>query len=170
VGLLPTPQKGPTVTIRAPSPARRLRGLAALAVLALALWLTAGGTLAATSWCRSDPHISVGGRTAHVTLGYDVSKPNTSTGPIQLIVTVPKGKATAILAQDLGFGRGWQVTFQESSQLPVTPGPTSVQLSVYVPATTNMALQLVSTPDCSPCPTSTKTGTANAWFTLLTQV
>jgi hypothetical protein len=141
-------------------------------VLAFAAVLLAGapGALAGRSWCRADPHISVGGRTANITLGYDASQPNTSTGPIQLIVTVPKGKATAILAQDPGFGYGWQVTFQESSKLPVTPGPTSVQLSVYVPAATNMALQLVSDPDCSPCPTSTKTGTANTWFTLLTQV
>jgi hypothetical protein len=140
-----------------------------LPLLALMLLLSTQGASAARGWCLADPHISVGGRTSNITVGYDASYANTTTGPIQLIVTVPKGKTVQILQQDPGFGYGWQITVQVSSKLPVTPGPTSVQLSVYVPAATALPIQIVSDPDCSPCPTTTRTTTANTWITFITQ-
>jgi hypothetical protein len=77
-----------------------------LPLLALALLLAPTGAEAARAWCRTDPHLSVGGRTSNITIGYDAAYKNTTTGPIKLVVTVPKGKATAILAQDPGFGYG----------------------------------------------------------------
>jgi hypothetical protein len=58
-----------------------------------------------------------------------------TTGPIQIVVTVPSGTTTAHLISDLGFGHGYDLCFVEWPDLVGSDNGLPVLVDVFVPAT-----------------------------------
>jgi hypothetical protein len=140
--------------------------LSVLAALVLVLPASAG-----ISWCRTDPHLAIGGRTTHIYFERDAALPNASTGPIQLVVTVAPGVSTAVLDQDLGFGFGYVISFVESASLDQPDDHHNIRIAAFVPGLdAAMPVRLVSEPTDTRFPSKTRQGTTNAWITMNTHV
>lgn len=107
----------------------------AVALAVLGLVLTGSSAQAGKGWCRVDPVVIIDGQIADIFVGSTLSALLTTTGPIKMIVTVPPGTKTTKLISDLGFGRGYDFRFAESSDLVATEDGIPVRVDVYVPAT-----------------------------------
>src|SRR5438132_8832920 len=85
------------------------------APLLLAVMLLIGtgahGAFAARGWCQSDPVIMVDGQLADVFVSSDLAMLLSATGPIQLVIEIPTGSTGSLVLSDLGFGRGYKVSF-----------------------------------------------------------
>jgi hypothetical protein len=113
----------------------RARLAPALAAVALMLVMTAGGAGAwGISWCQSDPVLKINGQVVDVRVSSVTEMKSLATGPIQLVVTVPTGTSTELLAADQGFGYGYRVSFVQSDRLLKKAVGAEVQLAVYAPA------------------------------------
>ena len=107
----------------------------ALTLAVLGLVLTGSPAQAGKGWCRVDPIVIIDGEIADVFVGSTLSALLTTTGPIRMVVTVPPGTQATKLISDLGFGRGYDFRFAESSDLVATEDGIPVRVDVYVPAT-----------------------------------
>ena len=110
----------------------RLFGLAAL-VLPAALRPRAVDAI--LGWCRRDPTITIDGQIADIfLLSYD-EMDLLARGPSQVVVTVPTGVPTQLIATDPGFGgHGYHVRFRQSDNLTNTDRILEVQIEVFAPA------------------------------------
>lgn len=94
-----------------------------------ALKLFAGGALAIVTgakftesasagrtWCKMDPLFDIGGSLFDVTISSDIAMLTSSTGPVHIVLTVPKGLPVKTILQDAGFGDGYEITVRESSR------------------------------------------------------
>jgi hypothetical protein len=119
-------QAGRTATMDRRS-ALRLLGGAALAALAASA--TATRAEAARTWCRTDPVVKIDGQVADVWLSSYWELHKTATGPSEIVISVPPGVSTELLASDLGFGRhGYVVSFQEDPSLSWHDHPEHLRL------------------------------------------
>jgi hypothetical protein len=142
---------------------------ALLGLSALLFTLTVPGASATVGWCRSDPVVMIDGKVAHVWVSSTNAMRDAATGPIRVVITVPVGVSTRLLATDRGFGYGYEVTFQESEQLGTKNGP-RVQVDVYAPATDSSLPVVVDfIPRNSDLAPASASGTANAWVSLTTR-
>lgn len=152
-----------------------VRALAGCALAAPAL-LRAPGAGAIKGWCRRDPVVKIGGRTAHIVLSSDAAMHGLATGPTQLVITVPAGTATRFLADDPGFGRyGYDVRFTESPDLLADGRALNIQIEAFAPAANTEAgplpLVLEFTPRGDDRPVVSRAeGRANEWVRLQTNV
>jgi hypothetical protein len=112
----------------------RLVLTAAVALAALGLLVTGPSAKAGKGWCRVDPVVIIDGQIADIFVGSTLSALLSTTGPIEIVVTVPPGTSTTHVISDLGFGRGYDFSFVESSDLVETAGGVPVNVDVYVPA------------------------------------
>ena len=110
--------------------------LLATGVAALGVPLATGarGADAARAWCRTDPVVMIGGVIVDIFIAGPLDAPLLVTGPNQVVVVVPVGVDATLVAKDLGFGRGEEVSFKESNNLTVTENGIEVIVRVYVPA------------------------------------
>ncbi len=141
----------------------------ALVVLALA---PARDTAAAVQWCRTDPVVSIGGDVADIFVAAPFDAPLKVTGPNQVVVVVPNGVPAHLVLKDLGFGKGEEVTFQESAKLKATEDGIEVVVKVMVPASEDdMPVRVEFAPRVVGVlqPASAE-GTANEWVTLRTSL
>lgn len=152
------------------------RGLLTLSA-PLALGLATGATLlprpaaAGVGWCRVDPHLAIGGRETNIFVERIEGEPITTTGPIQLIVTVPVGVSTAVLAADDGFGYGYDISFEESNSLNASANRIYIELAAFVPGPDKkMQVRLVSDPLDPAYTPQTRRSTTNMWMYLNSQV
>ena len=136
---------------RAHVAARRVPlALALLIVLQLALG--AHGAGAFRGWCRTDPQFLIGGRLALVGVAVQVPSMQVarvlSAGePIKLVLTVPADVDAQHLASGNGFGYGYDVTIEHSSELRSTRQIVPVMVAVYVPMTEpNVAVEVSFAP------------------------
>jgi hypothetical protein len=156
--------------LRTPRTLRQIAGLVAL--LALVMTVTVESAGAARTWCRYDPVIRVDGQIFDVWLTGDADLDDTVTGPTRIVVTVPVGAATELLAQDLGFGRlGYHVTFVESAELGHRDAGPQVRVDAFVPATKDLAVAVHLDPRSvtkrgQTRATTSEFGTANTWLTV----
>lgn len=119
------------------------RGLATtFGCLALLLALNLNWAAAGISWCRADPHVQIGHKSANIFVERGANGANSNNAPIQLAVIVPLGIGTAVLAQDSGFGHGYDVSFEASSEVRVTGNVTRAQVRAYVPPSDVMPIRL----------------------------
>ena len=115
----------------------RLVLAAAIALATLGMLVSAPSASAGNGWCRVDPIVIIDGQIADIFVGSTLSALLSTTGPIEIVVTVPPGTRTTHVISDLGFGRGYDFSFVESSDLVETADGVSVDVAVYVPARTN---------------------------------
>lgn len=122
-------------------PHLRIGQLAAVMAFVLAM---AGMTLSAPTaeagkgWCRVDPVFIIDGQVADVFIGSELSALLTTTGPIKITVTVPRGINVTHVLSDLGFGKGYKITVVKSASLKATKTSVPVNIDVYVPAKSNL--------------------------------
>lgn len=143
------------------------RLLVVLVVVTLASIVLAPTTSAARLWCRTDPIVLIDGKLADVFVSGPLTAPLKVTGPTKMVVSVPEGVRTQMILQDLGFLRGYDFKFQESSELQKTDAGVEMRIEVYVPARDNMPIRVEFAPRLLGIlwPESVY-GTANQWITL----
>jgi hypothetical protein len=150
------------------SPLLSRRALARLLTplaLALMLVLQVNTASAGIGWCRTDPLITVNGRTGHVYLDSTDAMLTSATGPILLEVRVPVGSTTAAVPLDSGFGYGYIITFKEDAELGIRGYFSEVRVSVFVPADdSSLPVRVTFHADSPSLDDSRKTSTANAWI------
>ena len=150
--------------------------LTALTALVFAGGVTLSETDAARGWCQVDPVIVVDGQLADVFVGSSASMLLKATGPIKMVITIPSGSSGYVLLTDLGFLRGYDITFKQSKSLTRTSRHTQVKVSVYAPASTS-SLPVTVTFAPRSLNSSLKdilfgtsvTGSANQWVSLTTK-
>jgi hypothetical protein len=160
-------------TVNAPSFTRR-SALRLLAGAALAATATRGGARdaeATRTWCRTDPVVMIDGQIADVFLGsyWDLHK--AASGPAQIVISVPPGVSTKLLACDPGFGRhGYAVSFQQDPSLSRHGHETRLVVTAFVPSSDGSLPLVVSfTPRSSGLEAASATGLVNQWVTLRTK-
>lgn len=114
---------------------KQLSRVALSLVAALILSVAVGGPRAeaARGWCMADPLIMVDGQLADVFVYSDPAMLLKASGPIKMVITIPTNSKGAVILTDLGFLRGYEITFKHSSALKKTRTHTQVQVSVYAP-------------------------------------
>lgn len=149
----------------------RLLGAAALVAPAA---LRAHVADALHGWCRTDPVVRIGGQVADISLFSLREMRVLATAPAQVVVLVPTGVPTQLIATDPGFGRqGYDVRFEEAKRFADTASVLQVRIKVYAPAVTPvegaLPLRVKFTPRgvgrLSP---GTAEGEANSWVILNT--
>ena len=161
--------------LRSPAYTRRhalpLLGLSAIALPAALRPVGAG---AGRGWCRQDPIVKIDEQTADILLASQRAMRTLATGPVRIVVTVPTGIPTRLVATDPGFGRqGYDVRFAESDELPAERHLLHVQIEVYAPArdglTGPLPLRVAFTPrGTGRLVPGEATGHANSWVILRT--
>ncbi len=148
----------------------RARLLLVFTLVTLAFVVMAPGASAARAWCRTDPVVVIDGTLADVFVSGPLLAPLKVTGPTKMIVTVPEGVKTQLILTDLGFLRGYDVKFVQSSDLQKTDKGVEVRVEVYVPARdSSMPIKVEFSPRLlGLLNTDSVEGTANQWVTLET--
>lgn len=144
----------------------------AVAAAVIGMLATGPSAQAGKGWCRVDPVVIIDGQVTDIFVGSDPSALLTTTGPIQIVVTVPAEMSATHVISDLGFGRGYDFSIVESSQLVATADSVPVDVEVYVPATGDaLPVSVYFAPRLLGLlqPASTD-GHANAWVELTTSV
>ena len=146
--------------------------LCAIALVGLLGAPLAQDAAASKAWCRTDPLISVDGYLADVFVSGPLSALLTVTGPTEIVIAVPTGVDAWLVLADLGFGRGTNVSFQESDELTNTRSGVEIEVAVYVPSSdTEMPVRVEVAPRILGIlwPASAE-GIANEWVVLRTRV
>lgn len=144
----------------------------ALILAAVVLALQPLGVGAGPGWCRADPKVRIGGRTADIFVSSQRRIMDAATGPNEVRIMVPAGVEAVLLDQDDGFGYGYNVTFVEVERWRVRPdandndddGHTDrfrVGISVSVPATENLPVRVELEVDDGT--TAEASGRTNEW-------
>jgi hypothetical protein len=118
----------------------RCRGpLLVMLVFALSIVCGIGDAAAYRGWCRADPQFQIDGRLVRVMVSAQVRDMRTahelSTGPIDLVLTVPSGTDVRYVAGNDGFGYGFAVVFEYAEDLQATDHGIPVRVAVHVPMT-----------------------------------
>ena len=143
--------------------------LPALALAAMLLAPPAPG-IAGDGWCAEDPVVKIDGKVVDVRVVSRDEADTLATGPTRLVVTVPVGISTQLLATDRGFaGLGYVVSFAWSLELEATADSLPVTFAVYVPtADGTLPVRLDVRPRSSPLAPGSAEGSANTWITVAT--
>jgi hypothetical protein len=129
-------------------------------------------------WCQQDPIVKIDGQTADIFLSSHLEMLTLASGPAKIVVTVPTGISTRLVATDPGFGgNGYDVRFAESDRLTDNPNVLQVRIKVYAPALDDLTgvlpltlpLRVKFTPRGNGrLVAGEATGEANSWVTLRT--
>lgn len=83
-----------------------------LAMMMLAAPASAGG------WCRGDPLFIIGNDILDVQVGSNLAMYQAASGPVEMVVTVPRGRSAHVVLSDFGFGHGYDISFVQADSLP----------------------------------------------------
>lgn len=112
-------------------------GLALL--IAIPLALDVQSVSAYRGWCRADPQFLIDGSLVLVVVEAQAGDLPTarslSTGPIEIVLTVPTGVPARLLASGNGFGYGYEVSIERSHDVEATAEHIPVGVAAYVPMT-----------------------------------
>ena len=146
-----------------------------LAALVLSLAVGAPLADAARGWCMADPLIMVDGQLADVFVSSDPAMLLRASGPIEMVITIPVGSKGVVILTDLGFLKGYKITFKQSSALRRTTSHTQVQVSVFapnsgskLPVKVTFAPRALSSGLANILFGKSVTGYSNSWVTLKT--
>lgn len=144
---------------------RRL-GLTALLATLVLLVLTAPAG-ATYGWCRTDPIVRIGGKEANIFVSSTTPILDQAVGATIVVVTVPAGVGTELVATDAGFGFGERVYFAQSLDLKVSEGNGRIEVlvSVFVPARGEPLPVLVEFVPSAGDSADSAQGTTNQWVT-----
>jgi hypothetical protein len=163
-----TTQHSVTITRRS---MLRLIGGAALATASVAA-LGASQASAGRTWCKRDPVVKIDGKVADIFLSSYTELDRTTTGPAEIVVSIPRGSTGELLAADRGFGGyGYEVTFLVDETLKKSSISTQVQVKAFVPsADGSLPLKVDFAPRSSDLRAASAQGLVNKyWVTLRTR-
>lgn len=89
---------------------------------------------AAKGWCRVDPLIAIDGDPADIFAAAPWEILWNVTGPIEFVVTVPKGVDARLILKGIGFGKGEKVSFTRSRRLKRRESGIEIKIKMRVPA------------------------------------
>ena len=110
------------------------RSLAAVVAGAMLAGAGVRAASAGRSWCRVDPVVSIDGQLADIFIASDVMMLLKATGPVKIKISIPQGSNGWVVLTDLGFGRGYDISFVQTADLVRSNGRTPVKVDVYAPA------------------------------------
>jgi hypothetical protein len=126
---------------------RTIRLLLALAIFAgIAVGVQPSRTEAARGWCLADPVVMIDGQLADIFVSSQLAMLTSANGPIKMVITIPKGSRGIVVLTDLGFLRGYNISFQESTSLKKTKTHTPVVVSVYAPSKKSLPVTVTFAP------------------------
>ncbi len=97
-----------------------------------ALYLIMSPTLAGLQWCPRDPIVSLNGHEVQIWVSIPEEYQAAVTGPVEVLVAVPKGVHSEVVFTDEGFnGHGETVEFRERGK--IRSGMMKVDVKVRVP-------------------------------------
>lgn len=159
--------------------------LALLILLHFALGVHDAGAF--RGWCRADPQFMIDGQVALVTVAAGVhdmrAARELSTGPIGIVLTVPRSSDVRLLASGNGFGLGYDISIEQSLDDPLSGQTIPVRVDVYVPMTDSTVPVRVSFAPAGQShlaridgdvvgrgvlTSGAASGTANAWISIAT--
>ncbi len=149
--------------------------LSIVAALVLATSVAAPHAEAARGWCKVDPVILVDGQLADIYVGSTLEMLASATGPIKIEVLIPKGSKGAVILTDLGFLRGYKITFVQTSKLTRTKKHTQIQVRVYAPSKKSLPVTVTFAPRSLGSSLkdilfgTSVDGWSNSWVTLTTK-
>ena len=140
--------------------------LAPLFVL-VALLLVATSA-SANGWCRTDHKIRVDGHVYNIYISVpDSDSAKAVVGATQVIIYIPNGVSHSLLDADNGFGFGYNVAWIEVPWLDDGYHGPEVKVSVFVPATRSIPVQVEWQPRSEDV-SARAYGNTNSWVTLRT--
>jgi hypothetical protein len=111
--------------------------LVAGAIGLLALLLSVAPANAGWMWCAKDPVVRLNGTSVQILVAVPQELQTAVTGPIQVVVSVPVGVATALVSTDAGFNDfGETVRFVTDPNLPKLGNLFIAQVRVTLPTAT----------------------------------
>lgn len=136
----------------------------ALALLAVLAALAAPPVTAGLGWCQKDPIVDIGGKRAHVWVSSPMEILDVVSGPTKVVIAVPEGVDTELIATDEGFGYGYNVRFVESDELRITGRGIEIEASAFVPSHGELPVRVEIT-DRKDNRLDLATGETNEWVT-----
>lgn len=141
-----------------------------IVMLAVLLGPLAQNASASKAWCRTDPVVVIDGNITDIFVAGPLKALLVATGPTEIIVTVPTGVDAWLLLADIGFGRGVNVSFAESSSLSTTRNGVEIEVAVFVPASEAIPVRVeVASRVLGLLWPATAEGSANEWIYLSTR-
>ena len=120
---------------------------------------------AGISWCRTDPLITVNGKTGHVYVDSTADMYTSRSGPVEIEVQVPAGAIATAVPLDNAFGLGYTISFREARDLAWRGSYTEVRVAAFAPAADDsLPVRVYFHSDVNPNWDSTKTSVANQWI------
>ncbi len=94
------------------------------------------------SWCRRDPVLKIDDKWVRIDVYSKKQILNVATGPTKLHVFVPRQVDFSVVAEDEGFGKGWDIRFDRREQLQVDKykDTVEIQVEVFVPTPKDVSL------------------------------
>jgi hypothetical protein len=149
------------------------RTFAAMAAGAVLAGAGINAASAGRSWCRVDPVVIIDGQLADIFVASDLKMLLKATGPITMRISIPEGSKGWVVLTDLGFGKGYDIDFVETSDLARDGRRTPVVIDVYAPAkdsalpvTVTFAPRTLGSSLADILFGMSAEGTANSWVTL----
>jgi hypothetical protein len=143
----------------------------------LALLLPTHAAEAGRQWCQVDPvfrfvnadepNLEV---TASVSVATELGADVDTTGPIQIILTVPEDIQPELLSQDEGFGFGYDIAVETSDQGARSRRQVRVVVAARVPATDRHRVRLEFVPDGAVEDADASEGWTNDWVIVRTRL
>jgi hypothetical protein len=118
-------------------------------------------------WCRTDPIITVNGRTFHVYVLSTEAMYRQATGPTEIIVKYPQGTSASgqLVPGDNGFGRGYNLNLQPTSGLQASGGSFQIKVAVRVGANdSSLPVRMEAVRSSDGRLLAAKQAYANNWF------
>jgi hypothetical protein len=112
---------------------------------ALAAVGTAGAfqsAISARGWCRSDPLVRIDGELVYIVFAAPRTIRKVVTGPTEVVITVPLGVQTALVAAGSGFGEGETVRFVQSRETIESRSDFDILVETRVPASEDLPIGL----------------------------
>ena len=146
----------------------------ATAVTGLGAAFRLNQTEAARGWCLADPIVLIDGQLSDIFVQSDLAMLTTATGPLKMLITLPTNSTGSVVLTDVGYLRGYDITFKHSASLKKTKRHTQVQVSVYAPSsrdlpvTVNFAPRNLSRGVIALLVAEYESGSSNSWVRLTT--
>lgn len=154
---------------RQPWHPRSLLMVHAILMAIAALVATAPSADAYRQWCRTDPVVMIDGVVADIFVSGPLTAPTLVTGPNKIVVMTPPDIDGQLVVSTLGFGRGEDISFVESTALRSDQRGIELRIKVYVPAVKAMRVRVEFAPRIvGILNTASIEGRANSWVVLKT--
>jgi hypothetical protein len=124
-------------------------------------------TDASIVWCRTDPIVTVNGRSFHVYVLSTEEMYWQATGPTEIIVKYPQGTSASgqLVPGDNGFGRGYNLNLQPTSGLQASGNSFQIRVAVRVGANdSSLPVRMEAVRSSDGRLLASKEAYANNWF------